>query len=222
MSKFENILFDFDGTLFDTSQGVMKSFEKVAIHYKLKVSEADYRRMMGPPLEESFLNILHLPKTEIQNAIMVYRRYYTEKGIFELEMYPGVHELLEKLKQDGKKLFVATSKPEIFARKILAKLQMMPLFNFVGGADEAENSRVKKADVIRYVIQRNDLQSEHCLMVGDRSYDILGAKEAGVFSCAVLWGFGEKAEFVASGANYIVSTPPELKALISHDGSKQP
>lgn len=214
MSKFENILFDFDGTLFDTSKGVLKSFDNVIGFYNLQVKKSDYRKMMGPPLEESFLSILKLPKSEIENAIQKYREYYSEHGIFELDEYEGVEKLLLDLRATGKKLFVATSKPEFFAKKILSKFEMLHFFEFVGGADLHERKRVKKTDVIKYVLENNELKPENCLMVGDREYDIKGANHFGIASCGILWGFGLKDELLKAGADFICKTPTEVFNLV--------
>lgn len=213
---FSYILFDFDGTLMDTSEGVFHSFDKVAAHYHLKADAAVYSSMIGPPLKESFSEILALPETEIQNAIEIYRDYYSEKGMFEACVYDGIIGLLKKLRAAGKKIFVATSKPELYARQILERKGMLELFDFVGGSDMEEKVRVSKADVIRYVLESNGISAlkEKCLLIGDRKYDVDGAHAAGIRCAGILWGFGTRAEFEECKADFILETPSDAAQFI--------
>lgn len=213
---FSFILFDFDGTLMDTSEGVFHSFDKVVERYGLKADKSVYSSMIGPPLRESFSQTLALPQSEIQNAIETYREYYCEKGLFEARVYDGITDLLQKLRAAGKSVFVATSKPELYARQILERKGMLELFDFVGGSDEAETERASKADVIRYVLESNGIsgRKEQCLLIGDRKYDVEGAHEAGISCAGILWGFGTKAEFEACGADFILKTPADAARFI--------
>lgn len=213
---FDYILFDFDGTLMDTSKGVFNSFDKVVAHYGLKVDRAVYSTMIGPPLKESFSKTLKLPETEIQNAMQVYRNYYAEKGMFEAELYSGVVELIKNLRAAGKKIFVATSKPEVYASQILERKGILELFDFVGGSDLEEKSRVEKCDVVKYVLKSNGIsdEKEKCILIGDRHYDVDGAHSAGIKCAGILWGFGTKEEFEECGADFIFESPKNVEAFL--------
>lgn len=210
-----NYLFDFDGTLFNTSPGIFNSMEQVCRFYNLPYKQDTFVKMIGPSLKESFSTVFHLPESEIQNAITVFRKYYSEKGMLECSEYEGVFDVIRKLKNAGKKVFVATSKPENMAKKILKNHKYDTLFDFIGGSDLDENLRVEKVDVINYVLNQNNLldKKNDCLMIGDRNYDIFGAKKCGLKSCGVLWGFGSKKEFENADADFIISKPEEILDL---------
>lgn len=213
MENFEHILFDFDGTLFDSSKGVFKSFAHVAEHYGVKAGEELFATMIGPPLYESFNRCFHIPQEKIHEAIDVYREYYTQGGLYECTVYDGIPELIQELRRAGKKVYVATSKPEVYARKIIEHKGMTQLFDFIGGSDEEEKVRVNKIDVINYVLETNGLEDkkESVLMIGDRFYDVEGAHQAGIKCMGILWGFGSHEEFIKCGADYIEETPLGVK-----------
>ncbi len=214
---FNYIFFDFDGTLMDTSKGVFNSFDKVVEHYGLDVDKSVYSTMIGPPLLESFKNTLGLPDEEIQNAMKVYRDYYSVKGMFEADVYDGVVELIKKLRSDGKKIYVATSKPQVYAEKILEKKGMLELFDFVGGADLEEKLRVNKVEIIDYVLYNQNItdKKNECLMIGDRFYDVNGAHKAGLKCAGILWGFGSESEFKDAEADFILKGTEDVYNLIS-------
>lgn len=216
MNKFEHIFFDFDGTLFDTSEGVFNSFDRVIDFYGLNIDRSIYNTMIGPPLKESFVKTLKLPEDEVPRAIEKYREYYTVHGMFECRIYDGVIELLKKLIAAGKKTYVATSKPEVYANQILERKDMNGLFTFIGGADLDEKLRVTKTDVLRHVIEQNNLKDkiDSCLMIGDRLFDVEGAKEFGMKSCGILWGFGTRQEMIDCGADFICETPDDVFNLL--------
>ncbi len=212
---FDYILFDFDGTLMDTSEGVYKSFDNVVAHYKLNISKDVYSTMIGPPLIESFSKTLKIPESEIQNAMAVYREYYSKQGMFEASVYDGVVELIKKLKASGKKVFVATSKPEIYAKQILEKKGILDLFDFVGGSDLEEKVRVEKVDIVKYVLKENKIKNkEKCILIGDRKFDIAGAHAAGIKCAGILWGFGSRKEFEEYSADFILETPNDVAKFI--------
>ncbi len=212
---FDYILFDFDGTLMDTSEGVYKSFDNVVAHYKLNISKDVYSTMIGPPLIESFSKTLKIPESEIQNAMAVYREYYSKQGMFEASVYDGVVELIKKLKASEKKVFVATSKPEIYAKQILEKKGILDLFDFVGGSDLEEKVRVEKVDIVKYVLKENKIKNkEKCILIGDRKFDIAGAHAAGIKCAGILWGFGSRKEFEEYSADFILETPNDVAKFI--------
>lgn len=203
MQKFKNIFFDFDGTIADSSEGVIKSFEYVFDFYGISVDKSIYRKMIGPPLRETFSKILSFPDSEVGNAIKKYREYYRPYGLFECKIYDGFVDLLKSLRKKSYRIFVATSKPEHFARQILEHFKIDNLFDFIGGSSMDEKTRIEKVDVVRYVISENKLNPEECILVGDRKYDVAGAHEAGIKCMGILWGFGSKQEFEESGADFI-------------------
>lgn len=212
---FKRILFDFDGTLMDTSRGVFNSFDRVVEHYKLNIPRSVYPLMIGPPLKESFTKILKLPESEIVPAMAVYRDYYARAGMFEADVYDGVVPLIKALRDAGLRTFVATSKPEVYANEILKRKGMLELFDFVGGADLEEKIRVEKCDIIQYVLETDgNTNKDDCLLIGDRLYDVEGAHAAGIRAAGILWGFGTREEFERCGADYILETPEDVKAFL--------
>lgn len=213
---FDHIFFDFDGTIMDTSPGIYDSFDRVIAHYKLDYPRSEYDRMIGPPLRESFGNILNLPESEIRNAIKVYRDYYSTEGMYNARLYDGVVELIENLRKSGKKIYTATSKPELFTRRILEKYELDHLFDFIGGSDLEERGRVEKKDVVEYVVNTRKLSDnkEKCILIGDRKYDVIGAHEAGIKCAGILWGFGSREEFESCGADFILETPSDVETFL--------
>ena len=213
---FDHIFFDFDGTIMDTSPGIYDSFDRVIAHYKLDYPRSEYDRMIGPPLRESFGNILNLPESEIRNAIKVYRDYYSTEGMYNARLYDGVVELIENLRKSGKKIYTATSKPELFTRRILEKYELDHLFDFIGGSDLEERGRVEKKDVVEYVVNTRKLSDnkEKCILIGDRKYDVVGAHEAGIKCAGILWGFGSREEFESCGADFILETPSNVETFL--------
>lgn len=213
---FDHIFFDFDGTIMDTSPGIYDSFDRVIAHYKLDYPRSEYDRMIGPPLRESFGNILNLPESEIRNAIKVYRDYYSTEGMYNARLYDGVVELIENLRKSGKKIYTATSKPELFTRRILEKYELDHLFDFIGGSDLEERGRVEKKDVVEYVVNTRRLSDnkEKCILIGDRKYDVVGAHEAGIKCAGILWGFGSREEFESCGADFILETPSDVETFL--------
>lgn len=216
MENFDNFFFDFDGTLMNTSEGVFKAFDTVVEHYGIEIQDKSvYNTMIGPPLYESFTRVFHFKKEDIPAAIEVYRSYYTPKGIWECHLYDGVVPLIEKLRKAGKKIFVATSKPELYAKQLLQRHNIDHLFDFVGGCD-MEETRANKLDVINYVLDSNNLRDklDSCLMIGDTHYDINGAKAAGLKSMGILWGFGNRETLDGAGADFICETPADVEKLL--------
>ena len=143
-----------------------------------------------------------------------YREYYRDKGIFENEVYDGIPELLQELKAAGLKVIMATSKPETFAVTIAEHFGISRYFDFIGGS-LMDGSRTKKSEVIEYVLDEAEVYDRSTvLMIGDRDYDILGAKEAGVHSMGVLYGYGSREELMAEGADFIVEEPQDALRYI--------
>lgn len=227
--KKEIILFDLDGTLTDPMEGITKSVQYALRHYGIE--EPDLRKLtpfIGPPLRDSFMKYYGFSKEQADEAVWVYREYFADKGIFENQELPGIRAMLEGLKAAGKQLYVATSKPEVYARQILEHFHLDEYFAFVGGADMGE-TRVKKGDVIRYVLDEagisgrktagveaagTEVSLESIVMVGDREHDILGAKENGISSVGLLLGYGSREELLEAGADRIAEDTKELEEIL--------
>ena len=212
---YEVILFDLDGTLTDPGEGITNSVAHALERLGRPVPprQALYR-FIGPPLCESFMDFCGLDRPGGLRAVELYREYYREKGIWENQVYAGIPELLAQLRSAGRKLLVATSKPEEFAHQILEHFHLSPYFDFVSGAS-MDSRRVRKADVIARALAHEGLTpGPELVMVGDREHDVLGAREAGLDCVGVLFGYGSRAELEAAGAAKIAATVPELARVL--------
>lgn len=208
------ILFDLDGTLTDPGLGITNAVMYALRRYGIEPEsrEALYP-FIGPPLAESFSRHFGFDDAKAHEAIGVYREYFKDTGIFENEVYDGVPRMLETLRKAGKTLAVASSKPEEFVRRILVYFGLGESFAFAGGSAMNE-TRIAKAEVIEYVLSSLGADRGRAIMVGDREHDILGAKQAGLPSVGVLYGYGSRAEFEAAGADRIAATVEELTELL--------
>lgn len=213
--KKQQIVFDLDGTLTDPMIGITKSVQYALRAYGIQVERLeDLCPFIGPPLRDSFMKYYGFDPDQATEAIWKYREYFSVTGLYENKEYAGIKEMLAALRDEGKKLYVATSKPELFAKKILEHFQMAEYFTFIGGASMDE-TRVKKGDVIGYVLEENQITDlSQVVMVGDREHDVIGAKEAGIESVGVLYGYGSREELEEAGANEIVSTVEALRNLL--------
>ncbi len=201
---YQTILFDLDGTLTDSSLGITNA-AAYALE-KMGISVSDRKELLsfiGPPLIESFQTFYHFSPEKSLEAVVYYREYYTEKGLFENTVYPHVPKLLENIHSQGKQLILATSKPEVFAKKILKHFGLDRYFTIIAGAS-LDSSRIKKADVIAYALAQLPLvRHQTCIIVGDREHDIIGAQENDIASMGILYGFGNREELEQAGATYI-------------------
>ncbi len=202
---FSTILLDLDGTITNPyigiTNGVMYAYE----HLGLEVPEREsLRSFIGPPLIVEFTR-RGLPEEQAREAVRLYREYYGETGLFENELIPGTVEFLRELKQRGKRVCLATSKPEQFSVRILERFGIAQYFDFIGAA-AMDGSRDSKLAVIQYVLGSTGASPQECLMVGDRMHDIIGAHDAGMKCAAVLVGFGSREEFAEYKADYVAET----------------
>lgn len=213
--KYRHLLFDLDGTLTDPMEGITRSVQYALRHFGIEVS--DLRELcpfIGPPFAESFRTFYGFDDRQTSEAVAVSREYFTEKGIFENRLYDGMDALLDTLASSGYTLCVATSKPRVFAERILDHFGIAPYFSFVGGTG-LDGSLPTKADVIAHVLAGSNITDRGtALMIGDRKYDILGAKTIGIDSAGVLYGYGDRAELEAAGADYILPAIPDLEELL--------
>ena len=208
----KSILFDLDGTLTDSGEGIMKSAVYALAHYGIEApGEAELRTFVGPPLSESFARF-GVPQDQLAKAVEIYRSRYIPIGRFENTPYPGIRELLERLKTDGHKLYVATSKPEWMSIEILEHFDLAKYFDCICGAS-TDFSRNTKEAVIEHLIETCGAQ-ENAVMVGDTAYDVIGAKEHGIPCIGVDWGYGLNEDMLAAGAIAIAYSARELYELL--------
>lgn len=212
---YDIILFDLDGTLTDPGIGITNSVAHALAHWNIEVKDrAELYKFIGPPLSDSFMRYYGFSEEDAIHAIAVYREYFSVKGLYENEVYPGIPELLSALKAAGKTVVLATSKPEGFAVEILRHFGLYDYFDIIAGASMDE-SRNKKADVIAYAIsQMKNPDLSRMIMIGDREHDILGAKQIGIDSIGVLYGYGDRAEHEKAGATYIAEKVEDILPLL--------
>lgn len=211
MSK--TILFDLDGTLTDSGEGIMNCATLALSHFGLPVPDRTAMRVfVGPPLDETFRKF-GVPANRTDEAIAVYRSRYTTVGKFENFPYPGIADMLKRLRDQGHRLFVATSKPEHMSVEILEKFGLAQYFERICGAT-MDTSRSKKADVIAYLLQLTGAGKD-AVMVGDTAYDVIGAAAHGIPTVGVSWGYGTVDDMKAAGAAAIAYSVEELLALLS-------
>ena len=208
---YEIILFDLDGTLTDSKIGITNAIMYALKKYNIEVKErSELYKCIGPPLSYSFSTFFNFSREQTEEAVAYYREYYGDKGVFENRVYDGIEKLLKELKASGKKICLATSKPEQYAKMILEHFNLDKYFDFIGGAS-MDGKIGSKTEVIRYVIKEYGIEDKSkAIMVGDRKHDIMGAKDTGLDSIGVLFGYGSKAELLEAGATYIADNVEEI------------
>ena len=208
----KTILFDLDGTLTDSGEGIINCAILALEHFGLPVpSRQEMRVFVGPPLHETFVRF-GVPKDKAEEAVAVYRSRYIPIGKYENTPYPGIRELLETLKAEGHKLYVATSKPEQMSVDILQHFDLAKYFDQICGAT-MDTSRTNKEAVIAYLLEQNG-RADNMVMVGDTKFDVIGAKAHGIPTVGVSWGYGEVGDMVDAGAVAIADTAGELLELL--------
>lgn len=222
---YDTILFDLDGTLSDPGIGITNSVMHALEHWNIRVKErSELYRFIGPPLLSSFEKFYGFSKEESREALKIYREYFSVKGLFENDMYEGIEELLKELKARGKRVILATSKPELYARQILEHFGIDGYFDFIGGASMDE-VRVAKADVIRYALESVGLLKAgeallpedvrmKTVMIGDRFHDVEGAKANGLQTIGVLYGYGSREELEEAGAEHIAAEAADILTIV--------
>ena len=214
MKTKNNIIFDLDGTLTDSGPGIKNSLRYTLNYYGLPMEdEQSLNRYVGPPLLVSFQKYMGFTKEQAKEAITVYRSYFTRKGMFENRVYDGIIPLLETLKAQGKGLFIATGKPTVYTLQILEHFHLAKYFDVVCGIG-LDESDMGKDELITKVMEQANLSRETCLMVGDREFDILGAKAVGIPGVGVTYGYGTQEELKGAGATAIASCVLELKEIL--------
>lgn len=212
---FKNLLFDLDGTLTDPALGITSAAQYALGKMGIEVTDrTTLTWLIGPPLIGSFEKGFGMTNLQALETLKHYRAYFSEKGIFENEIYPGIAELLSDLKAAGRRVMVATSKPEDFTHRILDHFDIARYFDFVGG-NTMDEGRPTKADVVSYVLRScPEAAPENTLMIGDRRYDVEGAGAFGLDCAGVLYGYGSREELEQAGARYIVESVAALRELL--------
>ena len=208
------IFFDLDGTLTDSAPGIIHSVQYALKKYGIEAEENDLRSFIGPPLVHSFQKRFGFDHDKALEAVAYYREYFTAGGMFENSVYPGVEEMLQKLKEDGLVLAVATSKPELFSKQILEHFALTRYFDFIGGA-AMDESRATKVEVLSYALQELQVDPAKAVMIGDRENDIEAASLLGTESIGVLYGYGSQEELANAGAKVFADTPMDICRIIS-------
>ncbi|MDE6722822.1 MAG: HAD family hydrolase [Eubacterium sp.] len=215
MENYDAILFDLDGTLTDSSQGIINSIIYALKKYDITVEDtATLRKFLGPPLHESFKEFYGFDEDKSMEAVLFYREYFSTKGLLENQVYDGIPKLLKELKANGKRIILATSKPQKFTDRIMNHFNLEKYFEFIAGSN-MDGTRSKKADVIEYALQQcNITDKSKAVMIGDRMQDIVGAKAVGIDSIGVEYGYGDYEELNNAGATYIAKTVDDLKKIL--------
>ena len=211
---YKNIIFDLDGTLTDSAPGIKKSACYALNKYNITPGDDELTRMIGPPLKQSFQSIYGFSSEKTEEVIGHYREYFRAQGIFDNSLYPGVKQMLKSLTEDGRQLFVATTKATVFARQVLEHFKIAGFFSQVVGSN-LDGSRSAKAEIIETIFSLSaGLLKTETVMVGDRKYDILGAQAHQLDSIAVLYGYGTLGELEAAKPTVIVNSLQELSTLL--------
>ena len=211
MAKYRYVFFDLDGTLTDSAEGITKSVAYALEKFGIIVSDlSKLNRFVGPPLKEAFMRFYGLSQNDAIKAVEYYRERFRDVGIFENKVYDGIPQLLEKLNDADCKLIIATSKPEVFANRILEHFNLTKYFSVITGAT-LDGKISSKTEVLKYAFTLlGDIEKKHAIMIGDRYHDIDGARDIGIDSIGVLYGYGNLDELEKSGATFIAETPDKI------------
>ncbi len=212
---FDYILFDLDGTLTDSYEGISNCVKYALAHFGIiEEKEENLKRFIGPPLWKSFNMFYGFPEQKAKQAVEKYRKRYNTLGVYENRLIDGVPQTLDALKKSGKKLYLATSKPLVLAKRVLAYFDIEKYFDYVDGAS-LDFSFEEKYQIISHVFETCSIpDKQRAVMIGDRSYDIIGAKQYGISSIGVLCGFGSREELSDCGADYICDSFSDILKII--------
>jgi phosphoglycolate phosphatase len=206
------IFFDLDGTLTDPKPGITRSIQYALQKLDLPVpSQDELTWCIGPPLRDSFVTLLG-GDSRADLAVTLYRERFGDVGLYENAVYPDIEYILTALKRSHGRLFVATSKARVFAERIIEHFGLSSYFERVFGA-ELDGTRVHKTDLLAYALDKTGVEASRALMIGDRSHDIIGAKNNGMDALGVLYGYGSREELIEAGASHVCASP---RAVLDH------
>jgi phosphoglycolate phosphatase len=211
-----NVIFDLDGTLTDPGVGIIRCFQHALAALGRPVADAPaLARFIGPPLREAFAELLASDDgVLLTRAVAHFRERFEAVGMFENEVYPGIPDALHEARQHGHRLWVATSKPQPYAQRILQHFGLASAFERIHGS-EFSGRHSDKGELLRSVLTQEEFRPSETCMVGDRAYDVIGARKNGVLAIAVLWGYGTAAELTAAGPDRTVRAVSDLCEILS-------
>lgn len=208
------LLFDLDGTITDSADGITNSVAYALGKMGISEEKSNLYRFVGPPLRDSFMDFYGFDEKKAEEGVRLYREYYARKGIFENKVYPGIPHLLQACKVQGKKVILATSKPQVYAKQILEHFELVEYFDDIQGSS-MDGSKVRKEDVIQSALLDNEITDmQEVLMIGDRKHDVIGSGKFGISCVGVLYGYGGREELTACGAKWIVDTVEDLERFL--------
>lgn len=209
--KYKHIIFDLDGTLTDSGPGIRNAVRHALKKYGIEENDkSKLNRFIGPPLHDSFTRFYGICPEEAEKGENYFREYYRDIGIFENSVYDGITDCLENLKKAGAKLYIATSKPDFMAEKVLSHFDLKKYFTSVCGADVENGIRTKTAVLGLLLKEHPGINGDVAVMVGDREHDIFGAADFDIKGIGVLWGYGSEQELEGAGASFVAKTPDDL------------
>ena len=216
MFRYENVLFDLDGTVTESAPGLISRIRHAMERMDFPLPEGlDMNVFIGPPLTVSFRNVLGFSEADADRAVSYYREYYGDRGLFECRVYPGVAELLARLGAEGRTVALATAKPEVFSRRILDNFGLTDLFSFIGGASLDASRRTKDAVISYTLASLPRASAANTVMIGDRDQDVIGARNNGLGCIGVLYGYGSAEELTRAGALALAEDCEALYRVLS-------
>ncbi|MCR4654988.1 MAG: HAD-IA family hydrolase [Lachnospiraceae bacterium] len=211
---YTNIMFDLDGTVTDSGRAITSSVEYALSHFGITGQPQEkLQTFIGPSLFDSFKREYNMTDEDCDKAVKLYRSVYAEERMYDVDIYDGIPELLKNLRDTGHKVFLITSKPLKFSVQILEKIGLAEYFDHMIGTDLSDHSSDKRR-LIEKAIEEYGLARNECVMVGDTEYDIKGAKDAGIDSIAVTYGYGSKENMKAAGATFFADSADEIAQII--------
>ena len=215
LKQYSHILFDLDGTVTDSAEGILNSIRHCLTHFRIDHPEPAFlRKFIGPPLIQSLVEHYGFDSIQAKKAVTVYREYFRRKGIFENQLYPGIPELFRKLHDQGKIMILATAKPTFYAKKIVRHFQLGKYLTEVVGSN-MDGTRMEKEEIIRHILTLYaDVPRENFIMIGDRKHDIQGARRHGLDSVWVRYGYGDEAEIHSLEPTFTAGNADELYQLL--------
>lgn len=214
--KYRLVLFDLDGTLVDSSPGIVNSLQHALAIFDVSATEATLKALIGPPVPEILRQLapdIFCEPKHVKRALRAQRDYYARQGVYESVVYPGIELLLQGLKQQGKQLIIATSKPTVFAKKIIAHHGLTSYFHRIVGS-YLSLKRSRKIDIIDHILQRTRFEKTAICMIGDRHHDLDAAQALGIASIGVSYGYGELQEIVACCPTDMAHSVTELGSVL--------
>lgn len=216
---YKNILFDFDGTLFDTSIGIINAAKYVLSEYKIDYSKIDLKKIIGPPLNESFKYLCGLNDNDSLEATQKYREYYRNNGLYESTVCEGIECVLQILQEKGYNIFIASSKPELFIEKLLKNNNLFEYFKYISGSP-IEGKAYSKEEVILKIINKFNLKTNETVIIGDTKYDVIGARNNNIDAIGVTYCLESCEELYECKPKYIAKDAKDILKIVCNTVEK--